>query len=138
MPLDLATQFVMAEMDTEKKIKLVKNSYASLVLALPINEIINPLHAKGILTSTALKEIRALPISQSKTMYLLDNFILRGLSVGVDRYFDSLVEVLLECENTTAQTLGENLRNGEVVTTAERPAINYSKLLLMIIIQLRI
>lgn len=108
-------------MDTKQKIDVVKSSYETLVLSLPINEIINPLYAKKVLTSTALKEIRALPLSQSKTMYLIDNFILRSLRVGIHEYFDVLVEVLINSETLVVQELGKQLKEGKV-KSVEKPA----------------
>ena len=114
-------------MDTKQKIDAVKSSYATLVQSLPINEIINPLYAKKVLTSTALKEIRALPLSQSKTMYLLDNFILRSLRVGIDKYFDILVEVLISNETLIAQDLGRQLKEGKVKSVEKPAEVKYGK-----------
>ena len=116
------------EMDTKQKIDVVKSSYATLVVSLPINEIINRLHAKEVLTSTALKEIRALPLSQSKTMYLLDNFILRSLRVGMHKYFDILVEVLINSETSIAQDLGKQLKEGKVKSVEKTVEVQYGKL----------
>lgn len=115
-------------MDTKQKIDVVKSSYETLVLSLPINEIINPLYAKKVLTSTALKEIRALPLSQSKTMYLIDNFILRSLRVGIHEYFDVLVEVLINSETLVVQELGKQLKEGKVKSVEKPAEVKYGKL----------
>lgn len=116
------------EMDTKRKAEVIRSSYVKLVEAMPIIEILNSLRAKNVLTSTALKKIRALPTPQSKTMYLLDNFILRSLRVGIDDHFNSLVEALEENENLTAKTLGKQLKKGQVeITGIKPPAVEYSK-----------
>ena len=118
-------------MNTKQKINVVKGSYSTLVQTLPINEIINPLYQEDVLTTTALKEIRALPLSQSKTMYLLDNFILRSLRVGLDDYFDKLVEVLIKSESKTSQELGKQLKEGREITHMPSVA-KYGKLLILL------
>lgn len=116
------------EMDTKRKAEVIRSSYVKLVEAMPIIEILNSLRAKNVLTSTALKKIRALPTPQSKTMYLLDNFILRSLRVGIDDHFNSLVEALEENENLTAKTLGKQLKKGQMEITGIKPAaVEYSK-----------
>ena len=115
------------EMDTKRKMDVITSSYAKLVASLPIGELLTPLHAKRVLTSTALKKIRALSFSQTKTMYLLDNFILRSLRVGIDHHFDCLVEVLVESEDGTARKLGEQLKKGQVdITRINPPVVHYS------------
>lgn len=115
-------------MDTKRKMHVITSSYAKLVEVLPISELLNPLYAKRVLTSTALKKIRALPFSQTKTMYLLDNFILRSLRIGLDQDFDHLVEVLVESEDETARKLGEQLKKGQVeITGINPPVVDYSK-----------
>ena len=124
------------KLDTKQKINVVKSSYATLVQTLSINEIINPLYARDVLTATALKEIRALPVSQSKTMYLLDNFILRSLRVGIDDYFDILVEVLVKSENAIAQKLGEQLKDGKVEITEKPSVVKYGKLFIILLASL--
>ena len=85
-------------MNTKQKINAVKSSYSTLVQTLPINEIINPLYQEDVLTTTALKEIRALPLSQSKTMH--------------------------KSENVIAQELGEQL---EVKSTEKFSVVKYGK-----------
>ena len=115
-------------MDAKRKMDVIRSSYAKLVEALPIGELLIPLHAKGVLTSTALKKIRALPFNQTKPMYLLDNFILRSLRVGIDHHFDCLVEVLVKSEDGTARKLGEQLKKGQVdITRIDPPVVDYSK-----------
>ena len=111
-------------MDIQKKIDVVKSSYASLVENLPINEILLKLFARGVLTSTAVKDIRNMPTTQDKTMYLLDNFILRSLKVGVPELFDKFVEVLIEPSqpNEAAKALGKRLQAGEVKDDSHPPS----------------
>ena len=102
------------KLDAKQKFHVVVDWYDTLVKALPINELINPLFAKGVLTSTAVKEIRALSLSETKAMYLLDNFILRGLRVEIDDNFNKLVEVLeARKDDSTAQKLVEQLKEGK-------------------------
>lgn len=112
-------------------ISCIISSYATLVHTLPINEILNPLFDTGVLTSTAFYEIRTLPFSQSKTMALLDNFILRSLRAGVTTPFDKLVEVLIASDNPTAKILGKQLREGKKQIKVESPVEKYGKLIVI-------
>jgi len=115
------------EIGAANKKKLVLRSYAALVQGLPINDILYPLVPKRVLTPTAVSTILKMPDSQSKTMYFLDEYILRSLKVGIDYYFDSLVEVLLKSEDYVAKNLGENLQSGNYVESVRRPAVKYGK-----------
>ena len=118
------------KLDTKQKIDAVVSSYDVLVKSLPINELIYPLRAKGVLTATAVKEIRALSISETKAMYLLDNFILRSLRVGIDDNFNKLVEVLENCkDDSAAQKLAEQLKEGKKKITVESSLVKYGELL---------
>ena len=117
----------MQHFDHKKRINSIRSSYTTLVNTLPINEILHPLHDKGILTKTAFHEISILPLSQSKTMRLLDCCILPSLKAGLNEPFDKLVEALMESDNPTAKILGGKLREREERIHVPSPV--YSKLL---------
>lgn len=110
-----------------KKKELVVKSYTSLVIGLPINDILNPLVTKRVLTPTAVSNILKMSDDQSKAMFFLDEYILRSLKVGIDDYFDSLVEVLLESDDTTAENLGKQLQSGNVESVSRPSAVKYGK-----------
>jgi len=63
---------------------------------LPINSILGELIAERVISLDDKKIMETMPLESDRVMYLLDNILLRSLSLGLMQKYTSFVKVL-EC-----------------------------------------
>ena len=80
------------------------------LLAIPINFIINKLISAKIITFDDREEIKSLPKSRDRALFVL-NLVAKSLQDGITEYFDLLLEIMGECGGPVAKIANKIKKN---------------------------
>ena len=94
------------------KYKSIKDNYAGLTGALPIDNLLSVLFSINVITRREKATIQEKSLREDKVSYLLDVIILPALEIGHDVKYNNLIEVMLSNEDSTAKRLANKLKQG--------------------------
>ena len=103
----------MAKPTAEKYYKAFKKSYASLMDALPINDLLPNFFKAGIVLGNTNEKLNSISVRSDKVKCLLDKIEL-GLKVGITDQFESFICVMEEYgadEKDIVQSLAKDIRS---------------------------
>ena len=98
----------MAKSAEEAK-KIVQNFYSDLLKVLPITELVKRFYSRQLLSDDHKSKLDSLTARKEKSKYFLDELLIVGLKINYTGYFDEMIAVMKESDDTLARHLVKEL-----------------------------
>ena len=93
----------------EEAKKAVKKCYPNLLELLPINELVERLFSREMLSLDRKSRLDSLASPREKIQHFLDHTLIPGLHVGYTVHFDEMISMMKEGEDDVCKSLVEKL-----------------------------
>ena len=89
--------------------RAVRICYLNLVKLLPIDELVDHLYCRELLSNSRKSKLDSLTAQEKKIRYFLDEILIPGLSIDYTGHFDEMVVMMQDSDDVLTRCLVEKL-----------------------------